>query len=286
MKNKPLTATFACIIISTLLIITGISCSEKPETLLLRVDHSPIGKVVEYSYDLQRVGTLYLNEKPPEDIDARVEAVIIFTTQDVFEDGSASVIEENRWSWDEPTKDSSQVKRKTSEYSYDLVIAPTGKVVEFKIMNETSPTWVNYVGNYYDQGIMVFPDHEIPIGYSWIQKGYAVLPGGDSVKVSTAYKLKGTTQKSGYKCAIIKYNGNMSLPLIPNPQDSTDLQGVDIIEMDGILYFAYEKGIQVSSEERRRSVYNRSYLKKDKRINKKSEVDEKISLNLVKVGSI
>ena len=286
MKNKPLTAFTACIIIFALLIIAGISCSEKPETLLLRVDHSPIGKVIEYSYNLQRVGTLYINDEPPEDIDARVEAVIIFTTQDVYEDGTASVIEENRWSWDEPTKDSSQVKRKTSEYSYDLKIAPSGKVVEFKIMNETSPTWVNYVGNYYKQGIMVFPDHEIPIGYTWVQKGYAVLADGDSAKVSTTYKLKGTTQKSGYQCAIIKYNGNMSLPLIPDPQDSTGLQGVDTIEMDGILYFAYKKGIQVSSEERRRSIYDRSYLKKDKRITKKSEVDEKVSFNLVSVGSI
>ena len=96
----------------------------------------------------------------------KMEADIVYTTQDLIDNNIAVVLEENRWSWDEPVNDSGQVRRITREYAYRLQVAPSGKVLDFKMLGDYSPTWENYARNYYEQGIPVFPEEEIPIGYS------------------------------------------------------------------------------------------------------------------------
>ncbi len=285
-ERKSLTAkiTVSCIA-AIISILTVISCTQKPTLLLLRVNYEPVGKILKYSLELQRVGTAYKNDEFVKDIDKKLEAEITYTTKKIFPDGSAAVIEENKWSWDEVT-DSGQVKRKTTEYAYDLRIAPNGRIIDFKMLGDICRPWENYAGNYYEQGVPVFPDSAIPIGYSWTQNAEIEIPDGDTTEVSAIYKVKGTTRKMGYNCAIIEYSGNLVLPLFPDPDDSTAAWGVDRIEMNGILYFAYKEGISVSSEERRRVICERHTISDGEEIVKRSELEEAGSYKLTEAGGI
>jgi len=88
----------------------------------------------------------------------------------------------------------------------------------------------------------VFPDEKISTGYTWTQKTPVDLPSGDTTTASMTYKIKGTTQKMGYNCAIIEYNGTVVLPLFRDPQDTTAFEMVDWIEMSGILYYGIDIG--------------------------------------------
>jgi hypothetical protein len=285
-KRKSLTAgiIIPCMagIVFTLALI---SCTEKPTRLLLRVNYEPVGKVLKYSLALQRAGAAYKNDEFVKDIDKKLEAEITYTTKKIFPDGSAAVLEENKWSWDEVT-DSGRVKRKSAEYAYDLRIAPNGRIIDFKMLGDICRPWENYARNYYEQGVPVFPDSTIQIGYSWTQNAKIELSDGDTTEVSAVYKVKGTTRKMGHNCAIIEYRGNLILPLFPDPDDSTAAWGVDRIEMNGILYFAHKEGISVSSEERRRVICERHTISDGKEIVKRSELEEAGSYRLTEAGGI
>jgi hypothetical protein len=266
--------------------LCGLSCSNQPITFQLSHNREPVGKKVQYRLEAQRVGTIYKNDELDHEIDLQIEADIIYSTKDILPNGNAIVLEENRWSYDVPADDSGKVKRKTKEYTYSLHVAPNGKVLEFEMVGDNSPTWERYSRSFYEQGVPVFPDEEITIGYTWTQKATVTLPNNETAQAGTTYRVKGTAKKMGYDCAIIEYKGNLVLPIFPNPKDSISIQGVDMIEMSGILYFGYDVGMSVGSEESRRVVSERQYDTPSESYLRRSEVDEMVSYSLATSGSI
>ncbi len=285
-KNKPLTAGHAVtVILIVLLIPLLISCTAEPEKLLLRYKYAPSGKTLEYSLDLERAGKMYKNGEFQKDFDRKLDCRIIYNTNNVFDDGSMNIIEENHWTWDEVV-DSGNVKRKKVEYSYDLRIAPNGEIVDFKMIGDVSPSYQKYAASYYRQGIMIFPDSAVPIGYSWTQTAQIELTEGDSAEASITYKIKGLAKKMGYDCAIIEFRGNLVLPYLKDPADTLETWGTDYVDTKGILYFAHKEGFYVSSEERARIKHSRHLIENGEEAVKSSEFEEAGSLRLVDAGGI
>lgn len=279
-RPTSLTAAIATACVG-LAIIGLVSCSETPRTYLIRHDNTPAGKIVEYKLESNRVGSLYLNDELKEDFDRQIEAEVIYEIQEVLDNGVAVILEKNKWSWDEAAGDTGQVKRKTKEYAFSLKMTPKGKVIDFKSLADSPPTHQAYSAAYYEQGMPVFPDKAVPIGYSWTQTTTTSLPDGSTEEASTTYKVKGTARTMGYDCIIIEYKGNLTIPLFKDPSDTTALEGVDRSKMSGILYFALDAGSAVKSEERRRMASERNYIKGGKPMHRLMEFEEVISYYLV-----
>lgn len=256
------------------------SCSQPPQTFVLRAKYEPVGKVQTYVLTSHRVGKSYRDGALSREVDVKIEAEVIYTTQKMLPNGNAMVLEENRWHWDEPTDSSGNVKRKTEEYAYNQEIAPNGRVVSFRMVGESTPQWENYARQYYEQGVPVFPDGPIAVDSSWTQSVTVTLADGSKAEAATTYRVKGTTYKLGYQCVVIEYQGNMVFPLFVDPADSTALQGVDRIEAKGILYYGYETGMAISSDESRRLNIDRTSIKAGKKVHMTAEYEEVIGYAL------
>jgi hypothetical protein len=279
-EPPPLTAVFM-IFVSAFLIFGLFACTTEPTAFKLTVKHDPVGKSLEYKLESHRVGAAYKNGELVEDFDVKIEGDIIYTTQKVLADGNCVVLEENIWSWDEPAKDSCQVKRITRDYAYKYQVATSGKVTNLKMMGKPSQQWEDYVISFFEQGMPIFPEEKISVGYQWTQTTPVILPDSQTTEVSMVYTIKGTAQKQGYHCAIIEYNGDLAIPLHLEPADTLSSTGVDWIEVSGILYFAIKEGMGVNTEERRRVVRERYYTKKGEAIERRDEFEATTSSNLV-----
>jgi len=279
-RLSPLTQTALSLAVMAILVAGLLSCSSEAPSYQLSSKFPAVGAIYTYKMDSHQVARIYENDSLIREVDSKMEGDISYTAKDLLSDGAAVVREENRWSWDEPG-DSGQIKRVTKEYAYEMTILPNGKVIDLKMIDKPSQSWEDYVKRYSDQGMPVFPDEKISTGYTWTQKTPVDLPSGDTTTASMTYKIKGTTQKMGYNCAIIEYNGTVVLPLFRDPQDTTAFEMVDWIEMSGILYYGIDIGTSVNSEERRRVRSERTFIKGGKQIARRAESESVMSYNLV-----
>ncbi|MDD4050920.1 MAG: hypothetical protein PHR28_03325, partial [candidate division Zixibacteria bacterium] len=181
---------------------------------------------------------------------------------------------------------SGNVKRKTEEYAYNQEIAPNGRVVSFRMVGESTAQWENYARQYYEQGVPVFPDGPIGVDSSWTQKVTVTLLDGSQEEAATTYRIKGTTYKLGYQCVVIEYQGKMVFPLFPDSADTTGLQGVDRVEAKGILYYGYEVGTAISSDESRRLILDRTSIKEGKKVHATAEYEEVIGYALTNTKTL
>lgn len=259
MRKRPspfFTALFCGLV--AVVVIGIVSCSPDSGKFTLAWKFEPAGKVTMYKLETHRVGTYYRNgDEYTEDFESKTEADVIYTTKELLPDGAAFIEEINRWSWDEKCGDSGQIKRSTREFIYDLHMTRQGKVLSFRRHKQPQPGWINYIKQYYEQCMPIFPEEGISVGHSWTQDATSLLPDSTTVEVSTRYTIKGKARKMGYECAIIEYKGDCALAITRNPADSTDSYGVDWIEYNGILYYAIDAGISIQSEEKRHVVSER-----------------------------
>lgn len=285
MANKsPLThqSAFFCII-ALAIALTGVSCTQEEPSFLLRSDFSPVGKVIEYSLQLHRVGTVFENGEPLREVDFEIDADIIYTTQEILPGNIAVVLEQQKWDMDK-TDDSGKVTREVKERAYRLHFKPNGKVVGFEVVSAMSPAWTKYIRQYYEQGMPIFPSEKIKVGHSWTQYSTVELENGEMVQSGTTYTVKGTARKLKRDCVILEYTGNLTLPYIPDSKDSTEGKGHDQIEMNGLLYLDHEAGILVSSEERRRIISTRSFYRDNQLVEHVAESDEMVSSGLKNIS--
>ena len=273
-----LTAALTC---AAILVVAAISsCSREPKAFMLRNLYGPPGKSATYKLTSHRVGTVTVDSNPAEALDSKMDGTIIYTAIDTLPEGAGIVKEEDRWAWDEKSADSGKTVHQTKDYAYTLKYAANGKVLDFQIIGGSTVGWTSYARNFYEQGTSVFPDQAITIGYSWTQTIPVTLADGKTDTATTVYRVKGVAQKIGYNCAIIEYRGNLILPIMLDPADSMATQGIDRIEMNGLLYFAIKEGTAVSSDERRRLNSQRSSIKAGKLVNRKVEAEDDISYSM------
>jgi hypothetical protein len=129
-------------------------------------------------------------------------------------------------------------------------MTPRGGIVDMEFASDTARGNIQYLKDYYRQGLPEFPDREIVQGESWTQTTRVVLPDGP-VDASTTYTVKGFSREQGYDCVIIEYEGVSIIPLPPGVKEMYEVvSGADKIVSKGHLYFAYKEGAVVLIRER------------------------------------
>jgi len=282
-KKSPPSLTALCIVCAAAVAAAIVSCSPEPQTYRLHVNFGSPGVVSTYKFHGDEVGKIYKDGELSRDFDMKIEGDIIYKVKDTLPGGGAVVIEKNIWSWDEPAKDSGQVKRATKEYTYELQMHPTGKVMDLKMLDKPSDQWEEYVRAYARQANPIFPEEKIAPGYSWLQTVPVELPDGAVDTSDLRLTFKGTARKNGYNCAIIEFKGNVILPIFLNPEDTMQLVGVDRIEVNGITYQAIDKGMIVTSDERRRTIRDRNFLEGGEPVSRRSEIESVIKIELISI---
>lgn len=247
-KEPPiLIALSLAVLIVAALIAAG--CGQGTKMITLRFKYTPGEKLV---YDL----TQKTNSQAAEgdSVISRGTHEIKMTIEDIVrrlvDDSTAEVLESSRWKFSTIVKNDSNIVD-TNEYKREMVMYtnPNGKVVDVEFTSEMSQSSMEYMRSYIDQAMPVFPSGEHGQGYSWTQTT-RVLLDDEPVEASTTYEIKSFAREQGYDCVVISYDGNLVIPVKPNPKDSIQRSGVNRIQITGMMYFAYKEGLTVSNRDR------------------------------------
>ena len=247
--NKPPIAIVLSIAIIAVIAILAAGCGQGTKMITLRFKFTPGEKLV---YDLTQKTNSEATEgdsvisKGTHEIKMTIEDVV----RRMVDDSTAEVFESSSWKFTTIIKNDSNIVD-TNEYNRNMVLYtnPNGKVVDVEFTSEMSESSMEYMKNYIDQAMPVFPSGEHSQGYSWTQTT-KVLLDEDPVEASTTYEIKSFAREQGYDCVVISYDGNLVIPVKPNPKDSIQRSGVNRIQITGMMYFAYKEGITVSNRDR------------------------------------
>jgi hypothetical protein len=270
----------------TAILILGVSCSKPKLEITLRLDPGKPGTMLIYKQTYTQVGSVYRGDTITKEINRKSDADVTYTTEEILPNGKALIQERDVWSWDEMSDDSDKVTRQVKEDMLTFEVAPNGKIVDFTIEDDKSSSYESYLRNYLEQGQPVFPEEKVSQGYSWTQKSTLELPDRNPIEASTTYTVKGMARKMGYDCVIIEYAGNMAIPLYPDPADSTAKQGLDKINVSGVMYHAYKKGVLVSQDEKREIVSQRTRIEKGQADSYRVELTAMLTVSLVDIEEI
>lgn len=252
-------------LIVTIALITMIvgSCMQGEQRIGLRFKYEP-GLVLTYkqianrSYQVIEADSIVKKDAIQYDIDVEMEFIRF------VDDTTYEIAERGEWEYTVPSKeDSTKMETMTRTSETILRTLSNGKIVGADFEQKKNDNEIAYVTNYYEQGMPVFPSGEKPIGYSWTQTTKVVMPT-ETMEASTTYHLKSEVRHAGYDCAVIEYEGNMILPIEPNPEDSLPRSGLDRVKTNGIMYFAHKEGMIVEQKERWEIDGDRRKLKGDK----------------------
>jgi hypothetical protein len=247
-KKPPVFIALSLTILAlTALIAAG--CGQGTKMITLRFKYTPGEKLV---YDLTQKTNSEATEgdsvisKGTHEIKMTIEDVV----RRMVDDSTAEVLESSKWRFSTIVKNDSNIVD-TNEYKREMVMYtnPNGKVVDVEFTSEMSESSMEYMRSYIDQAMPVFPSGEHGQGYSWTQTT-RVLLDDEPVEASTTYEIKSFAREQGHDCVVISYDGNLVIPVKPNPKDSVQRSGVNRIQITGMMYFAYKEGLTVSNRDR------------------------------------
>lgn len=223
-------------------------CTQGEKKIMLRYKFEP-GLKLSYEQVSKRSITVTQADSTIKESSMTFEVQVEQLVKRILPDSIAEVVEVSIWTVEKPGKEDSSVTE-TVEESRELVlqVRPNGKVLDVKFRQDENYSHIRYIRNYYEQGMPVFPSHEVSPGYTWTQTTKVVLPG-EPMEASMTYRVMSLAREAGYDCAVIKCNGDMIIPLEPNPQDSVQRSGLDRIRSAGLLYFAYKEGMVILQRE-------------------------------------
>jgi hypothetical protein len=226
--------------------LTG--CTQGEKKIMLRYKFEP-GLKLSYEQVSKRRTRVTQADSTIKESSMTFEMKIEQLVERIFSDSTAEIAEVSAWTVERPSKEDFSVTE-TVEESRELVlqVRPNGKVLEVKFRHDENYSHIRYMRNYYEQGMPVFPSHEVSPGHTWTQTTKVVLPE-EPMEASMTYKVLSLVREAGYDCAVIEYGGDLIIPLEPNPQDSVPSSGLDRIRTTGFLYFAYKEGMIVLQRE-------------------------------------
>ncbi len=239
-----ITVSLACFVLA----MPG--CEKGGKKINLRLKYKP-GTELTYKQTARGSVKVYYNDSLTRDRFAEIEADLKQYVRRVLEDGTAEVVESKTYHLTSRNKQDSTITDTTGEdREIVLYVQPNGKIVDLELPGEESVSSLSYLKNYYEQGMPVFPDGDLPQGFSWTQTKTVILPNGP-MEASTTYEIKSFAREHGYDCVVIGYDGNLVIPLEPYKQKDYELiSGVDRIRASGNIYFAYKEGLIVLQRER------------------------------------
>ncbi|KAA3636658.1 MAG: hypothetical protein DWP97_02305 [Calditrichaeota bacterium] len=252
------------VLLLSILTICLLSCSESgsDKKISLKFKYKPDMRL-EYKQDSKQQTTVYQNDSVIEKSSDSYIAFINQEVRSVESDSTFKIYEEDIWRYTVPNKEDSTKKDTVEQVrEMELFVQDNGKILDFEFLSGEKQRY-SYIKNYYEQGLPIFPKDEVHTGYSWTQTTSVVLPN-ETMKASTTYKINSLVRELGYDCAIIKYNGNLIIPIEPTKSDSTNRSGLDKITTDGMIYFAYKEGIVIKQTEKWTTKGDRIYIKDGK----------------------
>lgn len=217
------------------------ACSQSPKTVSLRFKYRPgmrltYDQVTKSSYKTTKEDSVV--EKGSHTYTVDIVAKVLSLSADSI----AEMIDSTSWHWTEPNKDDSTVLDTISRSrTARSLVQPDGRHVDIEIpdADEATVTWIK---NYYEQGMPVFPEGELPVGYSWTQTTKVLLPD-EAMDATTSYRIQSLAREGGYDCAVVEFEGNLIIPVEPRQEDTCKYSGWDDIQIEGVTYFAYKEGI-------------------------------------------
>lgn len=242
---KRLTAT---IIVTLAAAVFLAGCTQGDKKIMLRYKFEP-GLKLSYEQMSKRTSKVIQADSTIKECSMTFDVKVEQLVKRVFRDSTAKIMEISSWKYEKPSEEDSSVTD-TIEEVRELVlhVQPDGKVLDVQFSRGEHYTSVRYIKNYYEQGMPVFPPHEVSPGYTWTQTTKVVLPG-ESMEASMTYKITSLVREAGYNCVVIECDGNMVIPIESHPQDSVQHSGLDRIKSNGLLYFAYKEGMVILQRE-------------------------------------
>jgi hypothetical protein len=237
------------VLILALIGLCIVSCEQGGKQVKLQFRYSP-GMKLEYE-QVTRGNVLVTSGDSTIRDQARETTVDIehFVRRTV-NDSTAEIVENKKIYYHTLNRlDSSVVD--TVEEGREIVfyVAPNGKIMDLEVSGESDEAYTEYLRNFYEQGMPVFPDNEISQGYKWTQT-YKVILEGEEMEASTTYEAKSFVRERGYDCLVLEYDGNLILPIAEKETDEYSERGVNRINATGLMYFAYKEGIVILQRER------------------------------------
>lgn len=224
-------------------------CAQGDKKIMLRYKFEP-GLKLSYEQVSKKSARVMQADSTIKESSMTFEIQVQQLVKRILPDSVAELVEVSSWRYERPNKDDSSVTD-TVEEGRELVlqVRPDGKVLDVKFGQDQDYSRIRYIRNYYEQGMPIFPPHEVTPGYSWTQTVKVILPG-EPMEASMTYKVMSLAREAGYDCVVIECDGHMIIPLEPNPRDSVQRSGLDRIKSTGLLYFAYKEGMVVLQRER------------------------------------
>ncbi len=238
----------AIVIIPLVAAFLTAGCTQGDKKIVLRYKFEP-GLKLSYEQVTKRSATVVQADSTTKESSMTFTVHVEQLVKRMLPDSIAEIVEVSAWTYERPSEEDSSITE-TVEESRELLLQarPDGKVLEVRFRHDENYSHIRYIRNYYEQGIPVFPSHEVSPGYAWTQTTKVVLPQ-EPMEASMTYRVKSLVREAGYDCAVIEYDGDLVIPLDPNPQDSVQRTGLDRIKSDGLLYFAYKEGMVVLQRE-------------------------------------
>lgn len=274
---KRTTAILLLCLISLLLM----KCSQGEKRIVLRFKYEP-GMTLTYEQTTKEIVVVTEADSVIKDYTHTYFMTIEQRVERFIDDSTVELFERDAWQFERPNKeDSTKIDTVTEERELTLQVLPSGKVTNVEFADKDNITVITYIKNYYEQGMPIFPSGELSAGYSWTQTTKVVLPD-ESMEASTTYRVKSLVREAGYDCAVIEYQGNMVIPIEPHPDDTTRRSGIDRIQTDGMIYFAYREGMVVRQREQWMVDGDRQKLSKGEMLRHRVATELDVDFKLVK----
>ena len=234
----------------TILILIALyfGCTQGEKKIMLSYKYVP-GTILTYEQNSHRTTKVLETDSVVEDYKS---SYIIHIEQEIidFKENVGQIKEASSWTHKKKNPDdSTKIDTIETTREIDFFVQTNGKIVDIQFPPDRDDSYTTYVKNYFEQGMPQFPAYEIPVGYSWTQTTKVVLPD-ETMEASTNYSIKSLVRERGYDCAVIEYEGNLLIPIVKSPKDSTQRHGLDKIQATGMIYFAHKEGFIVLQRER------------------------------------
>lgn len=256
MKNFLLTLSIASIISFN----TG--CKDGEKQILLSYKYQ-LNDIIEYRQITRETSRKTVGQTISDQQHYLYKGTLSQNVIETLPDNKVKIFEKTWQKLDGQTQSRTEIK---------YILSSSGKIENIYIVDGSKAKNEIYIKNHYQSGTPLFPKIDVFPGYLWTQTNSVTVPG-HKLKASTTYELIAFVREAGYDCALIKYDGEMSVPVNIKENDSTLITGENRIISNGIIYFAYKEGIIISQKDEWKISGQRTKTIKNKSQNYTVEID-------------
>ena len=238
------TVIITCLLLAVLLL----SCEQGVKKVRLKFKHQP-GLTLTYILSQKHHLKVLEADSVTKESSSETEIMVEHNVKRIVDDTTAEIYELLTLKKEVvTTKDTTITWDEGKEWGRILYMEPNGKIADIEFSEETSDYSKEYIKDLYEQGMPVFPSGEVSPGFTWTQTT-KVHVEDNQYDASMTYSVKSFAREKGYDCVLIEYDGNMIIPIIPYEKDGAVRDGVNRVQMNGVMYFAYKEGVTVSITE-------------------------------------